>query len=108
MFDVSDRQRALYLLEVRRRGKYEYWHFVKYNLRRYVVLTLFTACAIGYMAWSCNGFGMHLIGGMALGLYATDASWLHGQNKRWRYTLRTTNWAEVERLASGAPDPSTP
>jgi hypothetical protein len=105
MFDVSDRRRALYLLEVRRRGRYAYWHFVRYNLRRYVILSLLNMLAIGYMAWSSNWYGMHLIGGMALGLYATDASWLRGQNKRWSYTLRTTNWSEVERLASDSPSP---
>jgi hypothetical protein len=102
VFDISDRQRALYLLQVRKRGRYAYWHFVRYNSRRYIVMTFAFACAICYMAWSSNWFGLHLIAGMALGLYGTDASWLRGQNKRWPFTLQTTNWAEVERQAIGS------
>ena len=100
MLTFTDKSRARYLLEVRANGKYKIWHFIRFNRYRYTFFAVYIPVGIAYFArWGTVAQMLGFIG-LGSGLLVGDLSWLRGRNKSWPFTLKTTNWGEVERIAS--------
>jgi hypothetical protein len=96
----TDKSRAKYLLEARANGGYRLTCFIRFNKIRYLVLGLYVPVALVYFVLWGSLLGLFGFVGLTLGWLITDLSWVRGQNKKWDFTARTTNWAEVERIAN--------
>jgi hypothetical protein len=100
MLKLTDKQRAVYLLEVRTAGRYKFWTFICFNKRRYILLGAYILLGSAYFALWGTVYGVFGFVGLILGVLVSDESWLRGQNKNWRFQSAITNWDEVVRIAN--------
>jgi hypothetical protein len=101
MFKVSDMARAKYLLQARADGKFRLLPFVRHNKTRHAAFGIYMLLGAIYFAFWGTLLGLWFFIGLCAGLVITELSWLRGRNKGFSFMSRTTDWAEVTRIANG-------
>jgi hypothetical protein len=99
MFKITDKRRARYLLEVREQGGHRFFHFIRRNKMRYIVIIGYFGACSAYTAFIGWWFSFWVIVAFAVGSLIADLSWFRSMRKSWPFHLRTTNWDEVKRIS---------
>jgi len=98
-FQVTDKKRANYLLQVRAQGGYRFFHFVRMNKKRYIFLLGYFVVFSGYLAFANQWFLFWVLVSLVFGIVLTDLTWLRGMKLSWPFISRVTNWDEVKKVS---------
>ena len=98
----SDQMIARRMLRAQQRG-YTFGHFIRINAKRYLLAIAIDALLICLAAWIQNYIAFYLFIGLSIGSFARDFAWFRSNRKSWSFTLKTTDWQKVEKLANDEP-----
>jgi hypothetical protein len=98
-----ERKLAVRMLKIRDRGGYGLGLFLRWNAKRYLFSIVYFGVALAYLAyaelWGLFSFALGLVAGMFL----RDFGWVRAAAKSWPFTVRVTDWEEVQRIADEQP-----
>jgi hypothetical protein len=100
---ISDQVLAGRLLKIRDQGGVRLGLYLRWNYKRYAFLLLYFTAALAYFAFAGLWMGFALVLGMNVGFFARDFGWVNSTKRSWPFTLKITDWALVEALASEKP-----
>ncbi len=95
------------MLENREKG-FTFRLFYRRILSTYLLQTLLYAVAIGLLVLVEIWPAVWLCGGMILGAFLRDITWVRSIRKRWPFSVYLTDWEKVQRLAEGTPPEPLP
>jgi hypothetical protein len=106
MSKLNEQMLAIRMLETRDRG-YSFGLFLRRQRKRYI--TQFSSFVFMFFIFAAMAPQLPAVGylplafavGMVCGVYLRDFRWYRVFQSTWRFSVRTTDWKEVERIARG-------
>jgi hypothetical protein len=102
MNQFSDKILARRMLETRDQG-YSLGRYFRKNAKRYVFMVVYFGLSLALLAYLQIWIAFAVIAGLVSGCILRDIGWVRAVGKTWPFSMRITDWAEVERLAAGQP-----
>jgi len=86
------------MLQAHQHG-YTFGHFVRVNAKRWMLL--YSILVVGIYLTTCihDYIAFYIMIGMTLGIFVRDFAWFRTNQKSWSFTVKTTDWQKVEKLA---------
>jgi hypothetical protein len=103
MLKITDKRRAKYLLEVREQGGHKFFHFVRTNKMRYIVILGYDGIVCTFLALTSQWFFFWVFAAFGIGSLVADLSWLRGMKKSWPFMSKALNWDEVKKISDEQP-----
>ena len=93
---------ATRMLEVRNRGGYTLWLYLRWNWPNY--LFLLVSFVVSLLIDGARRWELPLILlGMIPGFLLRDCLWLQSSQQAWPFTTSVTDWGRVQKVAGGGP-----
>lgn len=110
MARLTDKSLAERMLQARERGGYKILPFVRMNAKGYVVLVVYFGALLAFLAFTAMWPVFAVIGGVVVGVFLRDVSWLIGIQRTWPFSAKVTDWGKVQKIAAGLPlaEPGAP
>ena len=91
------------MLQARACGGYKFRPFLRMNAKGYIFLVVYFSAVMAVLASAGCWPAVFAVGGMAVGVFLRDVSWLTGVQRTWPFSVKVIDWDKVQKIADDKP-----